>query len=342
MAATAAVKGSNALHTSMIRIASQWLAACSVLAIFDLDQLQILSFGNQQTAPPPSFPWPKEVTNEMQWLFDFLSITPKLLSVDMATHCAAEKWYPQLAYASNMAFGLYHVCSPVLLIIGIIICSLVTVHVVVPRAQRFGVFFNEAAEQQNKRSKALKTLRPSLEPTLSEIGLEWDDLEEAGALKMSTASLYKACEEVEVFVRDALLKFPKLLLEACKHEAQMEGLDVELSEAKVSQIVLTPEIRQLKDVHTFLHEINKHAAWLGTFYIHLLGTRNLVKSSLQTCGGTPETRWRFDRGSVNLGSWTLWFTSRAGKVRCFSSSLGASDHLTSLFTGQVKTRSLQQ
>ena len=54
MAATAAVRASSKLHTVMIRIAAQWLAACSVLTAFDLSQIPL-------TDDSLLFPWPLRV-----------------------------------------------------------------------------------------------------------------------------------------------------------------------------------------------------------------------------------------------------------------------------------------
>ena len=56
MAATAAVRASSKLHTVMIRIAAQWLAACSVLTAFDLSQIPL-----EITEDSPLFPWPLQV-----------------------------------------------------------------------------------------------------------------------------------------------------------------------------------------------------------------------------------------------------------------------------------------
>ena len=69
----------------MIRLATQWLAACSVLATFDLTQIP-LSEGEESRR----FPWPAEVTAAMQRLFETMTLTPSLISIDLAMQCFAQ------------------------------------------------------------------------------------------------------------------------------------------------------------------------------------------------------------------------------------------------------------
>ena len=65
MAAMAAVRASSKLHTVMIRIAVQWLAACSVLTAFDLTQIPLenAEIGGDDEEYP-LFPWPSQVAVE--------------------------------------------------------------------------------------------------------------------------------------------------------------------------------------------------------------------------------------------------------------------------------------
>lgn len=222
MAASAAVKGSDKLHTSMIRIGTQWLAACSVIATFDLDQLQVVSFDDQPSdAPPISFPWPRELTNAMRRFFDLSTLAPRFFSVDLAANCAAQEWYPKSVVARSVAAGIYHLCSPLLLIIGIFICSAVTVYLIVPRASRFGVFFNEVAKRNAAKTKLLN----KLSDVLIQNGLSLDDLELCGAFDVSLARLREALEEPEIFLQQAVLASPRLLFKACKHRCA--GLELE-------------------------------------------------------------------------------------------------------------------
>ena len=92
MAATAAVRGSAKLHTIMIRIATQWLAACSVLATFDLTQIPLDTETTELNAEndKPLFPWPAQVTAAMLGLFETLTLSPVLTSVDLAAQCMAQ------------------------------------------------------------------------------------------------------------------------------------------------------------------------------------------------------------------------------------------------------------
>ena len=74
LAAMAAVKDSRSLHTSMIRIGTQFMTACSVLEHFKIEQLQVFDWSAErkitecaQTGDPcddlsMTFPWPPEVT----------------------------------------------------------------------------------------------------------------------------------------------------------------------------------------------------------------------------------------------------------------------------------------
>eukprot|EP00438_Fugacium_kawagutii_P034128 Skav216726 [mRNA] locus=scaffold653:86735:90308:+ [translate_table: standard] len=257
MAASAAVKGSDKLHTSIIRIGTQWLAACSVIATFDLEQLKVVSFADQPSEEPPAlFAWPREVARAMQTFFDSLTLTPSFVSMELATKCAAQQWYPESVIATRMASGIYHLCSPLLLIIGIFVCSSLMVYLLVPCARRFQVFFNEAA----KRNAAKATLVSKLHDMLSQNGLSWDDLEHSGALDVSLARLQEALQQPEGFFRQVVLASPRLFSQACKHRA---GVDLE-QETKLSevleQLLLEESLEEPMDLSVVVDEVISRAA----------------------------------------------------------------------------------
>ncbi|CAE7277729.1 unnamed protein product [Symbiodinium natans] len=72
-----AVQASHSLHTSMIRISTQWMTACSVITHFSIDQLPVFSwteesiqlqsscFGEDncaETVQTFTYPWPQQAS----------------------------------------------------------------------------------------------------------------------------------------------------------------------------------------------------------------------------------------------------------------------------------------
>ncbi|CAE7752501.1 UVR8 [Symbiodinium sp. CCMP2456] len=268
MAATAAVRASSKLHTVMIRIAAQWLAACSVLTAFDLSQIPL-----EITEDSPLFPWPLQVSAAMQSIFETLTLTPVLTSVDSATQCFAQD-------APRAAVGVYHLALPVLVMIGIILLSFVMVHVVVPVGQRFGFSFNELGRSLNQLRKVIdpmlkemlhKPVTPVTEaPSALALGTDvfsWTDLERFGALQnLTTAQLLaQAAENPDgSFLRTAAAGSRELLLRACaartaqlhpQAEAEAQEVYQELAQVDLGQFLTTDFANQSPDFTTMLDRV---------------------------------------------------------------------------------------
>ncbi|CAE7752185.1 unnamed protein product, partial [Symbiodinium sp. KB8] len=79
LAAMSAVQASHSLHTSMIRISTQWMTACSVITHFSIDQLPVFSwteenlqlqsscFGEDncdETVQTFTYPWPQQAAGQ--------------------------------------------------------------------------------------------------------------------------------------------------------------------------------------------------------------------------------------------------------------------------------------
>ncbi|CAK8988049.1 unnamed protein product [Durusdinium trenchii] len=252
LAATAAVRGSSKLHTSMIRIGSQWLAACSVIATFRFDQLRILSFSRTSQGQDEAFQtlsWPPEITRAMRTIFHFLSLQPVLVSVDLGASCAAEDLFPGDLTARNMAPGIYSICLPPLLTVGIIVLSYVVVHGLVPLANQRGIVFNQADKNKKAREKAVSRLQDALVPLLADSGLSWDEIQQSGVFDMILSALEEACAEPNIFLRKAVTTNRALLLKACQLRAAESELSslTKCSEAEISRI----EISDLIDCEDF-------------------------------------------------------------------------------------------
>jgi len=125
-AARGALSGSKPVHTSLLRMAAQWLAACSVITQFDLDRLPGFSWSQEQAEMDlrsvcgrlqnssqvepaecadlmpgsPSmliyFSWPQEVSLFFQKIFIMPSWMPEVGSVYAALMCAATAYGPGL------------------------------------------------------------------------------------------------------------------------------------------------------------------------------------------------------------------------------------------------------
>ena len=165
MAATAAIKGTSKLHTIMIRITTHWLAACSVITIFDMGQIPLLFWEEQGQDPQNAgnLPWPAEITTAMRRFFAELSLTPALVSLDFSAQCHAQHLFTDQPSAPRVALGIYYLCLPVLVFVGIVIISWLAVNVLVPVAARFGYSFNEAAKQEKAVQERQQRLHDSAE-----------------------------------------------------------------------------------------------------------------------------------------------------------------------------------
>ena len=78
-----------------------------------------------------------------------------------------------------IAPGLYFISSPIIAIIALFMFSAFMVYVVVPVAALAGIYFNDSAREQKKRTGLKKKAKEVLEATLIQQGLTLDDLEDA-------------------------------------------------------------------------------------------------------------------------------------------------------------------
>ena len=154
LAATAAVRGSGKLHAIMIRIATQWLAACSVVATLDLDQMSPLQMRDLDgpEGEVGLFAWPVEVTVAMLRLFEFLTLTPVLTTVDLDAQCFSQE-FSQNPAAPRIALGIYYLSLPLLVMLGSVLLSWAAVRLLVPLANRIGFSFSEAGRRRQKRDQ---------------------------------------------------------------------------------------------------------------------------------------------------------------------------------------------
>lgn len=241
MAATAAVKGGTKLHTSMIRVGTQWLAACSVLTQFDLgsvggfgwsekqkelEQLQACAEANITVADCElgsqglEFPWPEEVTQAMDGVFELMKIMPKVATVAMSAECHAEQMLPGNKIAKNLAPAIYHISSPLLAMLGVFLICAGMVYIVLPILRKFGLEMNDSGRKTRKREAALKALRKALDKHLAERGLTWHDVQESGVLDTeTTGGLHDDAEDPVAFIEGKLASYPLLALKLCLHAA---------------------------------------------------------------------------------------------------------------------------
>ncbi|CAE7553076.1 lgals3bpb [Symbiodinium natans] len=148
-AATAAVRGNTKLLTSMIRIGQQWLAACSVIATFDLGQTRIISFSQQE---PDNLDWPIAVTQAFRRLYEVMALTPTIAPVEFTVQCAAQEVSDGRG-VQVMALGIYYLCLPAFVVVATILVCAAAVYVLVPVAGRYGRSFNEAAKRKKNKEK---------------------------------------------------------------------------------------------------------------------------------------------------------------------------------------------
>ncbi|CAE7688623.1 rngB [Symbiodinium sp. CCMP2592] len=273
MAAMAAVRASSKLHTVMIRIAVQWLAACSVLTAFDLTQIPLENAETQGDQEEyPLFPWPVQVSAAMRGLFETLTLTPVLTSVNSATQCFAQELAPD-STAPRIAFGVYHLALPLLVMIGILLLSFLVVHVVVPLGERFGFSFNESGRSMNHLCKIIDPmLKEILRKPVAEASIttsrtsdafSWADLERTGTLgNLTTAQLQQAAENPDGFLRTAAAGSRELLVSACAAraaqlhpQAEAQELYQELAKADLRQFLTADFATRSPDFTAMLDKV---------------------------------------------------------------------------------------
>ncbi|CAJ1379694.1 unnamed protein product [Effrenium voratum] len=189
LAAKAAIANNHGLHSSMIRIGSQWFTACSVIVQFRISLLEAFRFtqrqaelehkatcksaGNCDEPPPPEiYAWPEEATDALALLLSPLDIASRVAPVNFAVSCWAEQAFPG-SRVKILAPGIYFMLLPLLCGLGsFVLCGLL-VFVVVPLGDKCGVVFNQAAQQ---RLAAIRDLRKALAPQLEILQLNFEDL----------------------------------------------------------------------------------------------------------------------------------------------------------------------
>ena len=121
-------------------------------------------------------PWPPEATSAMNSVFSFMSIVPKLATVEFATSCFGETLGAKL-----VAPAIYYLANPVAAMLGVFLMCALAVYLLIPLAGKMGVFFNPLAQRRQAKSKAVAQFRAKLEPYLPP-ELKWEDLMEGRGL----------------------------------------------------------------------------------------------------------------------------------------------------------------
>ena len=76
-----------------------------------------------------------------------------------------------------IASGFYYVLSPIAGMFGVLLLCALVVYVFIPCCARLGIYFNDVAKGQMKRSKAIRQLQDPLGPVLPAHGLCWEDVQ---------------------------------------------------------------------------------------------------------------------------------------------------------------------
>ncbi|CAE7817681.1 Scube1 [Symbiodinium microadriaticum] len=295
MAATAAVKGSAKLHTSMIRLGTQWMAACSVLTQFNLERLPGFEWSQQDAemamlaacaesnatsceagAQAATFPWPEEVSSAMSDLFAIMSLVPRLATVQFASKCRAGELLPGSRAATMAAPGIYFVTSPILAIIGLFLFAAFMVYLVVPIAALAGLYFNDFQRDKKKRDKLKIQAREAFDALAEEHrhGLVWTDLQDSGILDEVELNIFEhGIDHMESFISgfhdwgscSAEAKRP-ILAKLCVHKASQDPRQEQLR----AEVRLTmEEFKTMPDFSTKGHgergllEILFDKSWRG-------------------------------------------------------------------------------
>eukprot|EP00438_Fugacium_kawagutii_P025195 Skav218081 [mRNA] locus=scaffold3382:28574:32118:- [translate_table: standard] len=189
------------LHTCMIRVFSQWFAACNLITLFNLEMLELPFIQpSTTTAKNPRFPWPKPVTEEMATLFSLIARLPRFTSLKFWAQCRAFELSPDGPEAQRLAPALYFVCLPILTILATCILCAVAVYVLVPLGERFGVHFNTVAKEKGVKRKQLAKVFGSCMAKIP--------------LSQVPRDLPK-CRDVDRFINDICEKHESLAKELC-------------------------------------------------------------------------------------------------------------------------------
>lgn len=245
LAASSAVKGNSKLHISMIRIGSQWLAACSVITQFNLQRLPAFDWVQRQQridaleacaasnststcdvgSAVIKFPWPPEFSDALRDIFAIMGVVPKLVSVEFTMQCHAEDLISHDRGAKVMAPALYYVLSPVIALLGVFFVCALLVYCVVPCGRAAGIHFNNVSKEKNKKEKAMAKIKKSLIFHLAKHGLTWQDIEDSEILEEQHATtLIHAAVEPQQFIVGTISKCKPLAAQMCWHCLQSDSL----------------------------------------------------------------------------------------------------------------------
>ncbi|OLQ04045.1 Attractin [Symbiodinium microadriaticum] len=194
LAAMAAVKDSRSVHTSMIRIGTQFMTACSVLGHYDIDQLQVFEWSleakikecSQNDDPCDdltslNFEWPNQVSAWLRFVSGVLDIASKLSAVSFTLSCWAEH-ISDSPVVKQLMPGLYFVVLPLMAILSSYVLCAVVAYIVVPLLRKVGIEVTEAAKKRKKRRAALEVLGDVLTPELKDLNLTFQDVKDSSAL----------------------------------------------------------------------------------------------------------------------------------------------------------------
>ena len=256
MAAIAAVRNNGKLHTSMIRIVSQWLAACSVLTVFDLDQLRTLVFSDDATRGFDTLLWPVWVSNAMRELLDSVALVQLQVSVYYGIHCYAQALMPDEPAAKNAALVAYYLALPLLTAAATVLVCLGASHLVAPLATYCGQPLNEAGRRLREKAKVVQQLHNAVLPILEPSGLTWQDVKVSGMLHVSLAALRRGTESPDEFLCQGATASPALLLKVCQLRSGCSGAFSEPEEVFAMLGALAEEIAPTaEDFNSFLNTV---------------------------------------------------------------------------------------
>jgi len=208
LAAMAAVKDSRSVHTSMIRIGTQFMTACSVLGHYDIDQLQVFDWSldakikecSQNGDPCDdltslNFEWPSQVSAWLRFVFGVLDIASKLSAVSFTLSCWAEH-ISDSPVVKQLMPGLYFVVLPLMAILSSYVLCAVMAYIVVPLLRKAGIEVTEAAKKRKKRQAALEVLGDVLTPQLKDLNLSFQDVKDSSALDdLGLPEIYMGIED---------------------------------------------------------------------------------------------------------------------------------------------------
>ncbi|CAK9031780.1 unnamed protein product [Durusdinium trenchii] len=240
MAATTAVKGGTKLHTSIIRLGTQWIAACSVLMEFNMETLPGFDWSEKDAEMQKlaacaesnstecdtkseglKMPWPPEATAAMNSVLSFTSLlVPRIATVEFATSCYAESLGPELKLAGP---AMYYLLNPLGAMAGVFIICAFAVYCLIPCANKGGMLFNPRAQRMKAKKKAVEKLEPVLSPLLDDLGLTWVDLEAANLWSNSSLeSIENASEDPDSFISGDIAFSRKLAVKMCLHKSRRD------------------------------------------------------------------------------------------------------------------------